>query len=191
MSARSIEHMIYQIRNGAWVLFLICCIVGCGNDIEKVKMYEPQELPDNTIRQARIQQSEKGKLQMLMWAPLIEQYGAPKSQTVYPEGVFARFYDGYKKPTATLKARYAISYDGRDEMMVRDSVVIIDLQRGDTVYLQDLTWNRQEHRVYSDKPVRSKNGERVTYGDSFESDDAFRSPVIVHQRGTLEWMEEE
>ncbi len=191
MSARIIKHMKNQIRNGAWALFLICCIVGCGNDIEKVKMYEPQELPDNTILKARIQQSEKGKLQMLMWAPIIEQYGAPKSQTVYPKGVFARFYDGYKKPTATLKARYAISYDGRDEMLVRDSVVIIDLQRGDTVYLQNLTWNKQEHRVYSDKPVRSKNGDRVTYGDSFESDDAFRSPVIVRQRGTLEWTEEE
>lgn len=191
MSARTIKNMINQIRNGALALFLICCIVGCGNDIEKVKMFEPQELPDNVIKKARIQQSENGRLQMLMWAPIIEQYGSPKSRTVYPKGVFARFYDGYNKPTATLKARYAISYDGRDEMMVRDSVVIIDLQRGDTVYLQNLTWNKMEHRVYSDKPVRSKNGDRVTYGDSFESDDEFKAPLIVHQRGTMEWTEEE
>jgi hypothetical protein len=191
MLARRIKNMTIQIRNGALSLFLICCIVACGNDIEKVKMFEPQELPDNVIKQASIQQSENGRLQMLMWAPIIEQYGAPKMQTVYPQGIFARFYDGYRKPTATLKARYAISYDGRDELMVKDSVVIIDLQRGDTVYLQDLTWNRMQHRIFSPNPVRSKNGDRVTYGDSFESDDGFRSPMIVHQRGTLEWTEEE
>lgn len=191
MLVSAIKNIAIQIRNGAVALFLICSIVGCGNDIEKVKMFEPQELPAGIIRQARIQQSENGRLQMLMWAPVIEQYDRPRSETVYPQGIFARFYDGYNKPTATLKARYAISYDGRDEMMVKDSVVIIDLQRGDTVYLHNLTWNRMEHRVYSDQPVRSKNGDRVTYGDSFESDDEFRSPKIVHQRGTLEWTEEE
>lgn len=191
MSVSIRANLTRRIRNGALVLFLICSIVGCGNDIEKVKMFERQELPDNTIRQARIQRSEKGKLQMLMWAPLIEQYSKPEAKTEYPQGVFARFYDGYKKPTATLKARYAVSYDKRNVTTVRDSVVIIDLQRGDTVYLKDLTWDRMAHRVYSDNPVRSKNGDRVTFGDSFESDDAFRTPLIVHQRGTMEWTEEE
>lgn len=191
MSASFIKKMTNQIRNGVLALFLICCIVGCGNDIEKVKMFERQELPDNTIKQARIQRSENGKLQMLMWAPIVEQYSKPEAKTEYPQGIFARFYDGYNKPTATLKARYAVSYDRRDAIMVRDSVVIIDLQRGDTVYLQNLTWNQMEHRVFSDKPVWSKNGDRVTYGDSFESDDEFRAPLIVHQRGTLEWTEEE
>ena len=75
-------------------------------------------------------------------------------------------------------------------MMVRDSVVIVDLQRGDTIYLHNLTWNEMEHRVYSDSTVRTKNGPRVTYGDRFESDDAFESPRIYHQRGTIEWTED-
>lgn len=172
-------------------LFLICCIIGCGNDIEKLKMFEPQDLPSNTISQARIQRSERGRLQMLMWAPIIEQYGEPLLETEYPQGLFARFYDGYDKPTATLKARYAVSYDSRNVLMLKDSVVIVDLQRGDTVYLMDLTWNQEEKRVFSNNPVRSKNGDRVTFGDSFESDDSFTAPVIVHQRGTLEWTEEE
>jgi hypothetical protein len=73
---------------------------------------------------------------------------------------------------------------------LRDSVVIVDLQNGDTVYLQDLIWNQLQHRVYSDKPLRSKNGARITLGDRFDSDDEFREPHIIHQRGTLEWKEE-
>jgi LPS export ABC transporter protein LptC len=191
MSSSLIRQTTRQIRNGALALFLICCIAACGNDIEKLKDFEPHELPDNTIRQARIQRSERGKLQMLMWAPIIEQYSKPESKTIYREGIFARFFDGYNKPTATLKARYAETRQGGDITLVKDSVVIVDLQRGDTVYLQDLTWDQMAHRVYSPNPVRSKNGQRVTYGDSFESDDAFKTPVIIHQRGTLEWTEEE
>ncbi|MCQ2260934.1 MAG: LPS export ABC transporter periplasmic protein LptC [Bacteroidales bacterium] len=158
--------------------------------MEKIKMFEPQNLPDNTIHNASVRRSENGKLQMLMTAPLIEQYSKPDPKTEYRKGVYMRFFDGYNKPTATLRARYAVTYENRDLMMVKDSVVIVDIGTGDTVYLQDLTWNAAEHRIFSDKPVRSKNGRRITLGDSFESDDAFESPQIVHQRGTLEWKEE-
>lgn len=191
MYRQQIAKLTNMIRNGAAALFLICCIAGCGNDIEKVKLFEPQTLPDNTIRNAKIRRSEQGKLQLLMSAPLVEQYSKPESKTEYSKGVFMRFFNGYKKPTATLRARYAVTNDSRNTMFVRDSVVIIDLQRGDTVYLQDLTWNRNEHRLFTEKPVRQKNGPRVTYGDSFESDDNFERPIIVHQRGTLEWSEED
>lgn len=191
MFVRNNIDTLSQVRSGVCALFLTCCLLGCGNDIEKTKIFEPHNLPDNTIRNAKIQRSEYGKLQLLMSAPLIEQYSQPEAKTEYRKGVYMRFFNGPNKPTAILKARYAVNYERMDKMMVRDSVVIIDLQRGDTVYLKDLTWDKQQRRIYTEKPVRSKNGQRVTYGDSFESDDAFEMPIIVHQRGTLEWTEEE
>ena len=165
-------------------------LTACGNDIEKTKIFEPQSLPDNTIKNAHIQRSENGKLQMLMTAPLVEQYSDPEPKTEYRKGIYIQFFNGYRSATGTLRARYAVTYDKREELKVRDSVVIIDFQRGDTIYLHNLTWNQLEHRVYSDTTVRTKNGPRVTYGDRFESDDAFESPKIYHQRGTIEWKED-
>ena len=179
-----------RVRSGAAALLLTCLLSACGNDIEKTKIFEPHTLPDNTIKNARIQRSEKGQLQLIMRAPLMEMYSQPEAKTEYRKGVTMHFYDGYRKPTGILRARYAVSYDRREIMQVRDSVVIIDLQRGDTIYLHNLTWNQMEHRVYSDTTIRTKNGLRVTYGDRFESDDAFESPQIYHQRGTIEWKEE-
>jgi len=158
--------------------------------MEKIHFFDRQVLPDNTIRQARIQHSEYGRLQLLMEAPVIEQYSNPETKTVYPEGLKARFFDGVNNPTATLTARYAVSYDNRQLTKVQDSVVIIDLRSGDTTYLQELTWDAVQHRIYSEKPLRSVNGKRVTYGDGFESDDNMQSPQIIHQRGTVEWKED-
>lgn len=196
MSANS-RNNLYRIRTKgqrSCLLVLISSFLllsACGNDIEKTKMFEPQTLPESTVKNAKIQRSEYGKLQLVMRAPLIEKYSTPEEKTEYPKGVVMYFYDGYNKPTGILRARYAVSLDKRETMMVRDSVVIIDLQRGDTIYLQDLTWNQMEHRVYSQNPLRTKNGPRVTYGDKFESDDAFQAPIIFHQRGTIEWKEDE
>lgn len=191
MKFTSIQELLYKVRNGALALFLTSCLLGCGNDIEKTKLFEPQNLPDNTIKNAKVQRSENGRVQMLASAPIIEQYSKPEAKTEYSKGVYMRFFGSNGRPTATLKARYAVDFERMGKMMVRDSVVIVDLQRGDTVYLKDLTWNKQEHRIFTLNPVRSKNGPRVTLGDSFESDDAFTAPIIVHQRGTIEWNEEE
>ena len=191
MSASQSRQRINKVRSGAAIALLLACLLsGCGNDIEKTKLFEPHTLPDNTIKNARIQRSEQGRLQLIMTAPLVEQYSVPEPKTEYRKGVDMQFYDGYQHPTGKLRARYAISYDKREMMQVRDSVVIIDLRSGDTVYLKNLTWNQAEHRIYSDTSLWSKNGQRLTYGDRFESDDSLHSPVIIHQRGTLEWKED-
>lgn len=171
------------------MLLLAACIAGCGNDMETIQFFDRQELPDNTVKMAHIQRSEYGRLQLEMDAPVIEQYSKPEAKTVYPKGVDMHFYDDYNRPTAKLTARYAVSFDSRNMMQVRDSVVIIDLRSGDTTYLQDLTWDALQHRIFTDNPVRSKNGRRVIYGDGFTSDENMEQPQILHQRGTLEWKE--
>lgn len=179
-----------QARSSIALLLLVCCFASCGNDMETIQFFDRQELPDNTIKMAHIQRSEHGRLQLKMDAPEIEQYSKPEAKTVYPKGLVMHFFDDYNKPTAILTARYAVSFDKRNVMQVRDSVVIIDLRSGDTTYLQDLTWDAMQQRIYTDKPLRSKNGQRVTYGDGFTSDENMELPQILHQRGTLEWKEE-
>ena len=166
-------------------------LAACGSGMEKVDHFDPRpNPPDNIVRNAHVRRSENGKLQLLMDAPVIEQYSGDSARTVYPEGVYARFFNGPDEPTAILRARHAVQYDRLNITLVRDSVVIIDLRSNDTTYLQDLIWDAGQHRIYSEHPLRSVNGQRVTIGDAFESDDNMQSPQIIHQRGTVEWKEE-
>ena len=190
MNVRHIHRFTTQVRSSVLALLLAACMTGCGNDMDKIQFFDRQTLQDNTLKGVDVQRSENGHLQMLMQTPYVEQYSKPEAKTVYPQGVYMRFFDGYDHPTATLRARYAVSYDKRDYMMVRDSVVIIDLRSGDTTFLDELTWDATQHRIFSEKPLRSQNGPRVTYGDGFESDENMLSPQILHQRGTIEWKEE-
>ena len=75
-------------------------------------------------------------------------------------------------------------------MEARNNVVVIDYNSGDTTYMESIVWDKNEKRIYSDKPIKSVNGGRITYGDGFESDESFKNPQILRQRGTLEWNEE-
>ena len=154
-------------------------------------MFQQDVPPDQSIRHADIVRSEKGDLQLTMKAPLILKYSKPESKTVYPEGVEITFFDSDRSPKAFFTAKEAVSYDDRNLIEARDSVVLIDYRSHDTTYLQDLVWDSKQHRIYREHPLRSVNGSRVTYGDSFESDENFENPQILHQRGTIEWNDEE
>ncbi|MBQ0015821.1 MAG: LPS export ABC transporter periplasmic protein LptC [Bacteroidales bacterium] len=160
---------------------------GCSNPMEQVNLFNRQQLPDQTIYNAHVIRSERGNLQAILDAPQIQKYMEPESKTVYPQGVKMTLYGSNREKTAFVYARRATSYDAQNKMHARDSVVIIDYRSHDTTYLQDLIWDSQQQRIYSDHPIKSKNGQRVTYGDSFESDDNFQHPQIIHQRGVIEF----
>ena len=168
---------------------LLPLLSACSGDMKDIERFERQNPPDQEITQARIRRSEQGRLQAEIDAPSIVRYSQPSACTVYPKGVDLRFYDEQRRPKTTIHANYAISYDDRNIMKARDSVVVIDYSNGDTVYLEDLVWRDNEDIVFSNHPVRAVNGKRVTYGDGFVSDEQMSNLRITRQRGVIEFQE--
>lgn len=142
-------------------------------------------MPLQTIDNARIVRSSEGKMQIIMTAPRIEQYNTPDNRTIYPQGFVLNCYDNNRKPSFMIKAKYGIQLDDKQTMEARGDVVVIDHKSGDTSYLDHIVWDQNNQRIYSDAPIRSVNGQRVTLGDGFESDDQFIHPQILRQRGTV------
>lgn len=165
-------------------------ISSCSNDMEKVKFFDRQSLPSQTLSNALVYRSAEGVLQVEVKAPSINKYEVPQPKTIYPQGVEVSFYGQGQTVDVNMKARYAVSWDDKGIMMARDSVVVVDFRSGDTIYLQNIIWNQNEHRVFSNQPVRAKNGQCITIGDSFHSDESFHNLQIVNQRGIIEMKEE-
>lgn len=168
------------------LLLVVCCLLAsCSNDMEKVQFFDRRDLPHQTLKGAHIYRSESGRLQLVMEASDIKVYRTPENKTVYPKGLKLHFYSEDRREKAFLTAGYGISFDDRNLMKAAKGVVIVDYRTGDTSYLDNLIWNSAEHRIYSNNPVRSVNGQRVTLGDGFVSDENFENPQILHQRGTV------
>lgn len=168
-----------------WCCFMLL-FTGCTNDMETISMFNNRNLPSQELKGAEVRRSERGVLQMTLEAPLIQQYQTPEAKTVYPKGVELQFFDNQQQLRTTLRANYALSLDERNIMKAQDSVVVIDYQNGDTIYLEDIIWNSNEDRIYSNHSVRAVNGQRVTYGDGFVSDQQMQNLRILRQRGTVE-----
>lgn len=177
-----------------WLLLLIlfCCVVSsCSNDMEKISFFDQKDMPAQTVKDAVVRRSSSGQVQMVMTTPLVEKYSEPSPRTLYPQGLQVDFMNPDGSKRAWLWTLRAEELTESNMVQACDSVIIIDYEDGDTVYLKNLTWNRNEGRMYSNDLIKSVNGQRITYGDSFESDEEFANPQIYHQRGTIEWNEEE
>lgn len=159
--------------------------------MEEVQRFDRRQPPAQTIRGAHIYRSEKGQMQAELTADLIVKYTEPVEQTIFPHGLKVTFFDSLLLPKAFFTADSAIQWNETNEFRAYNNVVLIDHRSHDTVYLEDIIWDSREKRIYSDHPLHAVNGQRVTYGDRFESDDSFTNPQIVHQRGSIEWDEEE
>ena len=157
--------------------------------MSEISRFERQTPPDQEVKQAHIRRSERGRLQVELDAPLIRQYKEPAARTIYPQGVELRFYDENRNIKSSIRADKAISYDDRNIMKATDSVVVIDYASGDTIYLDDIVWRDNEDVIFSNHPVRAVNGNRVTYGDGFVSDEQMTNLRITRQRGVIEFEE--
>lgn len=155
--------------------------------MKDIRQFERKAPPDQEIKEGHIWRSEYGQLQVELDAPRIVQYRKPDTRTLYPEGVELRFYNDAREMTTFIRADKATSYDDKNILTAKDSVVVIDYTNGDTVYLEDIIWKSNEDIIYSNHPVRAVNGNRVTYGDGFVSDENLTNLRITRQRGIIEF----
>ena len=176
-------------RAAARCLLVVCglMLASCSNDMNDIRQFERKAPPDQEIKEAHIWRSEYGRLQLELEAPRIIQYRKPDTRTLYPEGVELRFYNEERTLTTFIRANTATSYDDKNILTAKDSVVVIDYTNGDTVYLEDIVWKSNEDIIYSNHPVRAVNGNRVTYGDGFVSDENMSNLRITRQRGIIEF----
>ena len=158
--------------------------------MKEIQLFDQSNMPVQMVKDSEIIQSKKGNVQLKLISPTINVYDGEEPITEYPDGIYIEFFNKNKEVSTSLSAKYAVSYDSKKIMEARNNVIIIDYDSGDTTYMESLIWDKKEKKIYSDKPLKSVNGSRITYGDGFESDESFKNPQILRQRGTLEWKED-
>ena len=161
-------------------------LISCRNDMEKVLMFDRQRIPQQTLDTVSVVRSNFGNRQMTLTSPHVVIFDKPERITIFPKGFNMHIFgEGDNKVVADIIADSATSLDDRKIIKAHRNVVIVDHRSGDTTYLDSIIWDANRHTIFSMAPVKSVNGQRVTYGDGFESDDNFTSPTIYHQRGTM------
>jgi len=149
---------------------------GCANDPEAVKAAtQKKDAPVEWADEVTIRYSDHGKQKVFMFAPRLERFASEGEEyTVMPEGIKADFYDSAMVVQSGIRAGYAVDYPGKRTVEARYDVQVVN-EKGDSLFTESLTWDREKKMIFTNAPVRIVTIEgEIIYGEhGMESDERF------------------
>lgn len=177
-------------------LFLIICLAGvaCGDktvvrSTTPAHKIVPEEadsivslLSEPVDSGGRLAARVKGKLT----APYMLRFDRPDSPYAeFPRSLHVDFYNDSLQIESKLDAKYGKYFINSDKVFLRDSVVVKNILKGDTLHCKTLWWDQHTEKFTTDDSVRIYTPDKILYGTGMEADQNFRWYTILHMTGIV------
>lgn len=158
----------------AAVVMSVLCLSAVSGCSEQDKQFadaitERDSLPVLETRGVTTLISDSGVVRYRITAPLWQVFDRKQpSYWAFEEGVYLETFDKNFETQANIKADTAYYFDGQRLWELRGNVEIKNL-KGEQFDTQQMFWNENTGRVYSDKFIRIQQTDRIVTGQGFES----------------------
>lgn len=142
-------------------------------------------------RDVNLTYTDSAILRAKIMAPLMKRYSQEEEPYMeMPDGVKANFFDPSGNIQSTLTANYAINFEEKDSIVIRDSVRVIN-KLDEEIRSDEMIWIKEKRKIYSDKNVRIRiRDEKILIGKGFESNETFTKYRIKNLTGTINLKDE-
>lgn len=172
-------------------LFVLLLVLVSSCKEEEPVVFDFEQTPVQSVRNMKILQSDQGRAEMRMEAPLMQRFSFTKdslqqSYEFYPEGFFVSAYteQGELETTITSNQAKHITTPGQESWSAFGDVVIINHLKGEKMESDTIYWNREEKQIYTDCYVRLSSDGGLMQGYGMTSDERARDAVILRPFNT-------
>lgn len=168
------------------VLFLISAILlcSCENDMKDIKAITTKRTSAEEIINIESYYSQEGKMKAKLTAPLCKRFVTDSPYYEFSKTLHVDFYNDSLKMESKLDSRYGKYKENEHKVLLKDSVVVSNL-KGDTLHCQELWWDQQSQKFYTDKPVRIYQPDKIIYGKGLEAAQNFSEWTIKSANGPV------
>lgn len=174
--------------------------IGCGSNAKQAAPAAPHaEVPEEgTNIQAYLSEAglEMGQLESRVKGQLRSSfmYHYQRADSPYFEFPRKLHVDFYKdsvliteKPVieSQLDALYGKYLPNQEKVFLRDSVVVKNILKGDTLHCKYLWWDQHTQRFSTDDSVEIHQKDKTLYGKGMEADQNFRWFTIRYMKGII------
>jgi LPS export ABC transporter protein LptC len=182
------------------LLAVVTSFAGCQDKEKNGAVYKKHPIPpeeaDSVVSYLSEGGMDKGVLESKIKGKLSAPYMRRFQRTDSPYAEFPRtlhvdFYQDSvsmnQKPVieSKLDARYGKWLSAQNKVYLRDSVVVRNVLKGDTIHCQDLWWDQHTARFSTDKPVRIYTKDKTIFGIGMDADQNFRDYNIHKMTGEV------
>ncbi len=146
-------------------------------------LQESDSLPMLDTRDVETLISDSGVIRYRITAPLWQIFDRKDpSRWSFEEGVYLENFDDDDQIYASIKADTAYFFDKENLWELRGDVFIQNLQ-GEEFSSEQIFWNQETQKVYSDKFIRIVQADRIITGHGFESNQQMTVYTIRRPEG--------
>ncbi len=166
---------------------LVLLLSNCQNKPEEINKFSTKDLAKEKADSVKINYTIGGKAKAHLTAPLMYRVQDTMPYVEFPKTMHVDFYNSDTIITSKLDAHYAKYHESKSLVYLRDSVRIINIEKGDTLYTDELYWDRFKTNTefYTDKPVKIRTRTQLIDGIGMESKQDFKDWHIKIVNGII------
>ncbi|MFZ4456616.1 MAG: LPS export ABC transporter periplasmic protein LptC [Bacteroidales bacterium] len=103
----------------------------------------------------------------------------------FPKGIYVEKFDSVFKVEASIKADSAYFNEGKKLWHLKKNVKIINFQ-GEKFETQDLYWDQNQQKIYSDSFIKIDQTSKIITGLGFESNESMTRYIIRKTQGIFQ-----
>ncbi len=176
------QHLIHAaVISGCIFLF------SCENDQAKVNSINQKKTGIEEAKNISLNYTIGGKTKAILTAPLMLNIQEAEPIIKFPNNIHADFYNTSEVIESKLDAKYAKYKQYQSLVYIKDSIVVVNIEKGDTLYCNELFWDRNKigNEFYTDKPVRIRTKTETIDGIGMEASQDFKNWHILHSVGNI------
>jgi LPS export ABC transporter protein LptC len=149
-------------------------LFSCENDLAEIKsVATSDELKYETMKNVEMLYSDSAIIRVKVMGDKMFRYldiNTPKQE--FPEGIKVDFFDPSGRTQSELTAKYALRFEKKNEIIVKDSVVW-ESKKMEMLETEELIWDEKLNKVYTKKFVKITRPGEIVYGYGFEANQDF------------------
>jgi LPS export ABC transporter protein LptC len=153
----------YSFRLAFLILGCVLTVTACENDQAVVDSLFKKKIAVEEAKNVESYLSQSGRVKARLTGPYMLRYQADSPYLEFPRTLHVDFYNDSTKIESTVDARYGKFVEYDHKVLLRDSVVVINRDRGDTLKTQELWWDQDKHLFYTDKPADMLQADKIIH----------------------------
>ena len=167
-----------------FIIFIIS-LTACENSLQEVEMYSAEiDVNKEHGTNVEILYSEKAVIQVKIKAPTLIKFKGEDPYMEMPDKVEMFFYDEAGNVASQLEADYGITFEKRKTMKAVGNVFLVN-SKGEQLNAEELIWDQNKKKIYSDKFVKVTTEDEIMFGNGFESNEDFSEYKVKKLTGQL------
>lgn len=171
------------------VAFFMGCFLlpACENDINKVNQLGLKKVGIEEAKDVSINYTIGGHTKAILQSKLMLNVQEAVPYVEFPKSLHTDFFNEAGLLESKMDAKYGKYKQYQSNVLLRDSIVVINVLNGDTLVCDELNWDRNRVGVefYTDKPVMIRTKTEIIDGIGMESSQDFKNWHILQTTGRI------